>query len=85
MTSDSNRPEFFDDHGGQERPNVSPELQDAIRSIDAIGENAWGKDNDQDVPRGEESAVTAPSPQDSPERDPDAPEQPEQPHEHDAP
>ena len=32
-------------------PNVSPELQDAIRSIDAIGENAWGKDDDEDAPR----------------------------------
>ena len=46
-------------------PNVSPELQDAIRSIDAIGENAWGKDDDEDAPRQGEP--------DSPEGNPDAP------------
>jgi hypothetical protein len=34
-------------------PNASPELQDAIRSIDAIGESAWGKDDDQDALRGD--------------------------------
>lgn len=71
MTPDTNRPGSFDDHG-EERPNASPELQDAIRSIDAIGENAWGKDDDQDAPRGE-SAATDPSLQDSSEGNPDAP------------
>ncbi len=72
MTPDTNRPGTFDDHGGEERPNASPELQDAIRSIDAIGENAWGKDDDEDAPRGK-SAATDPSLQDSPEGNPDAP------------
>jgi hypothetical protein len=87
MTPDTDRPEKFDDHGG-ERPNASPELQDAIRSIDAIGENAWGKDDDEDAPRGAdrtatertgtegtgtETAATDPSLEDSPEGNPDAP------------
>ena len=54
MTSDQNRPGTFDEHGAAEQPNASPELQDAIRSIDAIGENAWGKDDDEDAPRGGE-------------------------------
>ncbi len=78
MTSDENRPGTFDDHGREERPNASPELQDAIRSIDAIGENAWGKDDDQDVPRGGERvapqnpAATDPSLQESPEGNADA-------------
>ncbi len=73
MTTDTHRPGSFDDHGGERGPNASPELQDAIRSIDAIGENAWGKDDDQDAPRGGESAATDPSLQESPEGNPDAP------------
>lgn len=73
MTPDTNRPGTFDDHGGEHLPNASPELQDAIRSIDAIGENAWGKDDDEDAPRGGDAAATAPSQQDIPEGNPDAP------------
>jgi hypothetical protein len=73
MTPDTNPPGPFDDQGGAERPNASPELQDAIRSIDAIGEQAWGKDDDQDASRSGESAETDPSLSDSPEGNPDAP------------
>jgi hypothetical protein len=83
MTPDIGRPGSSDDHGEDERPNASPELQDAIRSIDAIGENAWGKDDDEDAPRGDrtaetdsaetDAAATDPSLQDSPEGNPDAP------------
>ncbi len=79
MTTDTHRPGSFDDHGGAHGPNASPELQDAIRSIDAIGENAWGKDDDEDVSRGgagptdDDAAPTDPSLQDSPEGNPDAP------------
>ena len=73
--TDTNRPGTFDDHGGKPGPNASPELQDAIRSIDAIGENAWGKDDDEDVSRGGAStdAATDPSLRDTPEGNPDAP------------
>ena len=79
MATDTHRPGSFDEHGGKEGPNASPELQDAIRSIDAIGENAWGKDDDEDVSRGgtdsseADPAATDPSLQDSPEGNPDAP------------
>jgi hypothetical protein len=74
MTHDTNRPGSVDDHGDEPQPNVSPELQDAIRSIDAIGENAWGKDDDEDAPRGNgTAAATDPSTSDSPEGNPDAP------------
>ncbi len=68
MTTDTDQP-------GGTPPNASPELQDAIRSIDAIGENAWGKDDDQDVPRGgaEDPTATDPSLEDVPEGNPDAP------------
>ena len=55
MAPDTNRPGSFDDHGEEDRPNASPELEDAIRSIDAIGENAWGKDDDEDAPRGRDT------------------------------
>ena len=55
------------------RPNASPELQDAIRSIDAIGENAWGKDDDENASRAGEAAETDSSLQDSQEGNPDAP------------
>jgi hypothetical protein len=61
MTDDTNRPGTFDDPGDQKGPNASPELQDAIRSIDAIGENAWGKDDDEDAPRGAEPAAEDPA------------------------
>ncbi len=79
MTTDAGHP---DQQGGpgSEQPNASPELQDAIRSIDAIGENAWGKDDDEDVPRpgsgttADDPAASDPSLQDSPEGNPDAPE-----------
>lgn len=47
--TDDREPQSTGDRG--EPQNVSPELQDAIRSIDAIGENAWGKDDDEDAPR----------------------------------
>jgi hypothetical protein len=77
MTTDQN------DHDSEQnepdaRPNASPELQDAIRSIDAIGENAWGKDDDEDASRGREDAETDPSLQDrslqdSQDGNPDAP------------
>ena len=73
---EENRPGSFDDHGNVPGPNASPELQDAIRSIDAIGENAWGKDDDVDAPRSGgagDQAATDPSLQDTPEGNPDAP------------
>ena len=61
-----------DDANGTQLPNASPELQDAVRSIHAIGENAWGKDDDEDAPRGPESAVD-PSAEDATAGNPDAP------------
>ncbi len=79
MTTDTDQPgqERDDDTGTP--PNASPELQDAIRSIDAIGENAWGRDDDQDVTRdgagntGEDPAAADASLQDETDGNPDAP------------
>jgi hypothetical protein len=51
MTTDTGQPEQANTAAAQAHPNASPELQDAIRSIDAIGENAWGKDDDEDASR----------------------------------
>jgi hypothetical protein len=48
MTNQSGQP---GEDGSAKLPNASPELNDAIRSIDAIGENAWGKDDDEDSTR----------------------------------
>ncbi|MFC0678456.1 hypothetical protein ACFFGH_11465 [Lysobacter korlensis] len=79
MTTDTEQPDAEGSSGSQSHPNASPELQDAIRSIDAIGENAWGRDDDQDVSRSgpgaaaEDPAATDPSLQDTPEGNPDAP------------
>ena len=78
MTTDTDQPGPSDGEGADARPNASPELHDAIRSIDAIGENAWGKDDDEDASRGapagdEAAAATDPSLQDIPEGNPDAP------------
>jgi hypothetical protein len=56
-----------DGNGGKGHPNVSPELQDAIRSIDAIGENAWGKDDDEDASR--QGAAAEPNSQEEPDAD----------------
>jgi hypothetical protein len=68
MTTDTENP--GQDGGDDAQPNDSPELQDAIRSIDAIGENAWGRDDDENTSRGAETDASL---QDSPEGDPDAP------------
>ncbi len=79
MMTDMEQPDPAEGGDGRDQPNASPELQDAIRSIDAIGENAWGKDDDQDVPRpgpggaADDAAATDPSLQDIPEGNPDAP------------
>jgi hypothetical protein len=67
-----------DDHDPEQnepdaRPNASPELQDAIRSIDAIGENASGRDDDEEVSPGREDAETDPSLRDSRDGNADAP------------
>jgi len=77
MTTDSNHHGAADQNDPAALPNSSPDLEDAIRSIDAIGENAWGKDDDEDVSRAEPAAPdgvaqegTAP---DSTEGNPDAP------------
>jgi hypothetical protein len=51
MTTGTEGQDSANANGGNGQQNVSPELQDAIRSIDAIGENAWGKDDDADASR----------------------------------
>jgi hypothetical protein len=72
MTTDSEQPDQEAPQGEPSQPNASPDLQDAIRSIDAIGENAWGKDDDEDAPRVDRGA-SEPEQQETTDGNPDAP------------
>ena len=70
MTNGNDNGEPQNEAGGAQ-PNVSPELQDAIRSIDAIGENAWGKDDDEDAPRSDSGRDADAQPETSAQDDAD--------------